>query len=130
MKTKNTKTEKYPFRNFFLVLMAVNFVKSQKVSTVLSYEHYLLLWIFEKKSTEFSPICLLSNGMSCVQSNLYGEIKPNCLWVTAMVLFFLFTSHSFINNDYKVIHSYNNCFLIVNKLFYSHSNKQIAHNAK
>jgi len=69
--------------------MAVHFVKSQKVSTVLSYEHYLLLWIFEKKSTEFSPICLLSNGMSCVQSNLYGEIKPNCLWVTAMVLFFL-----------------------------------------
>lgn len=55
--------------------MAVNFVKSQKVLTVLFHEHYLLLWIFEKKSTEFSPICLLSNGMNCVQSNLYGEIK-------------------------------------------------------
>ncbi len=69
--------------------MAVHFVKSQKVSTVLFHEHYLLLWIFEKKSTEFSPICLLSNGMNCVQSNLYGEIKPNCLWVTAMFFFYL-----------------------------------------
>lgn len=95
--------------------MAVHFVKSQKVSTVLFHEHYLLLWIFEKKSTEFSPICLLSNGMSCVQSNLYGEIKPNCLWVTAMDLFFLLH-----NNDYKVIH--NSRFVIVNQLF---DNKQI-----
>lgn len=76
--------------------MAVNFVKSQKVSTVLFHEHYLLLWIFEKKSTEFSPICLLSNGMSCVQSNLYGEIKPNCLWVTAMDLFFFFLLHTLL----------------------------------
>lgn len=107
--------------------MAVNFVKSQKVSTVLFHEHYLLLWIFEKKSTEFSPICLLSNGMNCVQSNLYGEIKPNRLWVTAM--FFFYILHTlFINLECKVKQfsiTQNICFC--SKLFDSHSNKQIAY---
>lgn len=49
------------------------------MSTVLFHERYLLLpCVFEKdvkESTEFIHLCLLCNGMNCVQSNLYEENK-------------------------------------------------------
>lgn len=44
----------------------------------MSAIYYLLLCDFEKdvkESTEFIHSCLLCNGMSCVQSNLYEENK-------------------------------------------------------
>jgi len=72
-------------------LTVVNFVQFEHVLIVLFHERYLLLpCVFEKdvkESTEFIHLCLLCNGMNCVQSNLYEENKAELSLGYAQVLF-------------------------------------------
>lgn len=73
--------------------IAVNFVQFENVLIVLFHERYLLLpCVFEKdvkESTESIHLCLLCNGMNCVQSNLYEENKAELSLGYHQVHFFL-----------------------------------------